>query len=241
MNPVLELEARYRQGLPINLEQQKAVLEHLHQSKTLESLLEALPMASSTWIPVLFNLITLKLVTVDSSGLRVESDFANVDDLIAATYRTLLTPVGLLNYGLCLMLARSEFSRFEHGHAPFAIAIVDLETGVRDLSTEAVRKISECFDEVSQDIDSLAQCNASRLIALLPHNQPEEAFSTVRRFLQLLSTTRLDSLTEGSSLNAVAGVACVPRDGVELQHVLNQACRFRRLATPENPIVSGTG
>lgn len=167
-------------------------------------------------------------------------DFSNADDLIAETFDNLIEPSGMLKYGMFLMLARTEFARFEMSRTPFCIAAIGLESqGV--LSYESIGKVQECFESAGQALDTISAATGVRFLALFPHCSGTTAAATLKQFLHNLQNTQLGNGIHGSALRMSVGLCEVPRDGADFETVMNRACKLRLAATPERRIVLNAG
>lgn len=167
-------------------------------------------------------------------------DFSNADDLIAETFDNLIEPSGMLKYGMFLMLARTEFARFEMSRTPFCIAAIGLESqGV--LSYESIGKVQECFESAGQALDTISAATGVRFFALFPHCSGTTAAATLKQFLHNLQNTQLGNGIHGSALRMSVGLCEVPRDGADFETIMNRACKLRLAATPERRIVLNAG
>jgi len=169
-----------------------------------------------------------------------QDDFSKADDLIGDVYANMIEKSGLLKYGMFLMLARTEFARFEIGKDPFCVAAIGLESD-RALSDAAIGKIGECFEPVGQPLDILAYASRTRLYALFPHSSGASAGSSLKLFLNNIQSTPLEGDLHGSAVKVTIGLCEVPRDGVDFQQIFENACMLRRAATPEKRIVASAG
>jgi hypothetical protein len=159
-------------------------------------------------------------------------DFATVDQLVAETYSRVLDTTGTINYGLFLMLTRSEFVRFEHTRIPFCFATISLGLTESQATDEVLRKIVECFEVGCQPLDIAAYATHNRMFALFPLCTSDYAGRTLKYFFNSLGATQLAENLHGSNIKITLGLSEVPRDGVEFQQIFEHACKLRRLQPP---------
>ena len=62
-----QFEAKLANGLPMNIDFQKKVFLVLREPRSLAEILDAVPMDRVTWIPVIFSLVTSKLIAARGS------------------------------------------------------------------------------------------------------------------------------------------------------------------------------
>jgi hypothetical protein len=167
-------------------------------------------------------------------------DFSNTDEIIGDTYLSMIEASGLLKYGMFLMLARTEFARFEVGKVPFCVAAIGLGADVL-ISDEALGKIGECFEPVGQPLDILAYASRTRLYALFPHSTCATAATSLKHFINNVQSTALESGLHGSNIRITIGICEVPRDGADFQQIFEDSCKLRRAATPNKKIVTSAG
>jgi hypothetical protein len=234
-----ELSARFKEGLPVHIEAQKEIYAFLSQPKSLQSILDFKPMAKSAWVPVIFNLINLKLAKVfgeREDGGDGDPEFSDVDDIISEAYIKLVEPSGLLKYGHFLLLARSELTRYQSTEIPFSVAVVKFESLDASLPDNVLTGIADCFYEACQPIDVLSVKDARRLFILLPHSEETIAANTMQKFLKNLFVAQLPNGMNGSGLGIRIGVASVPTDGDDFIQLLVKANGRCNQATSGQPL-----
>jgi hypothetical protein len=168
-------------------------------------------------------------------------DFSRVDDLIGATYSSLVESSGLLKYGMFLMLVRSEFVRYEKGKQPFCFASIELELPPgAHLSDGALGKIGERFEKLCQPLDTLAYAGQSRFYALFPQAESITASTAIKQFMNNIMAIPLDSNLHGSAVKVTAGISDVPRDGTDFQRIFQHANGLRSQATQAKKLVTSS-
>ncbi len=169
-----------------------------------------------------------------------QDDFTLTDDHIGSMYASLIDGYGLIRYGMLLMLARSEFLRFEKAQIPFCFACIELQlpAGVQ-ITGPALTKIGERFEKVCQPLDTLSFAGGQRFFALFPQTSAAAAAQNIKQFVNNIVAIPLDTNLHGSVVKLTAGVSEMPRDGVEFQQIFETACGLRQQATPEKKIVAG--
>lgn len=170
--------------------------------------------------------------------LTPEDNFDTVDEQIAQTYNDLVLPNGCIRFGLFLMLARSEFVRFDTAQIPFCVAAIGLELANRPLTDEMLKAIVECFDPVCQPLDIIAYASRTRLYALFAHSNLATATVTLKHFANNIMSTSIAYDVHGSSIRFSAGLTEVPADGTDFSQVFESAIALRRQATAERKVVT---
>jgi hypothetical protein len=236
-----EFDQRINEGLSLHMELQKRIFLSLREPAPLEHILARISTPRSVWVPAIFNLINLGLITVSGGAADDREDtamFVGIEKQIEGARKALLQPdSGMYSYPYFLLAASEEFARNKNGGQPFCVVMLDF-SAPHLVSDDAMAVINACFDKVKRSYDILSFCLPSFLFILLPQTNTRMAKDIMQRFLLDLSKAKLDVLTEGSALGTRGGITSVPRDGIELVQILACANRFRRLATEETPLIT---
>jgi hypothetical protein len=227
-----QFEEKLANGLPIYVDFQKKVFLALREPHTLLEILDAMPMDRVTWIPVIYSLMTSKLIA--ARGLSTETSdhdqctdaFTNVAELIRNAERGLIQPdSGMLSYGLFLSFAEKELAR----RLPFCLAMFEFSVPGASLTNESLKAVTTTFDTMKRPYDYITFWQPNRVLMLLPMSKAEEISQRLNTFLE--------SLADQSSMNGitlVGGLASAPKDGIQLTDVLAASFRLLKKAQQTN-------
>jgi Domain of unknown function (DUF4388) len=226
-----QFEAKLANGLPMYVDFQKKVFLALREPHTLLEILDAMPMDRVTWIPVIYSLMTSRLIAARGVVSEETSDqctdaFTNVAELIRNAERGLLQPdSGMLSYGLFLSFAERELAR----RVPFCLAMFEFSVPGASLTNESLKAVTTTFDTMKRPYDYITFWQPNRVLMLLPMSKAEENSQRLSAFL--------DSLADQSSMDGVTlvgGLANAPKDGIQLTDVLAASFRLLKKAQKTN-------
>ncbi len=225
-----QFEAKLANGLPMNIDFQKKVFLVLREPRSLAEILDAVPMDRVTWIPVIFSLVTSKLIAARGTpGGEVDQcieAFSNIGELIRTADKGLLQPdTSMLSYPLFLSLAEKELAR----RMPFCLAMLEFNVPGASITNESLKAVSSTFDTIKRQYEIITFWQPNRVLMLLPLSKPAESVQRLNTFL--------DSLAEQSSMDGVSlvgGLASVPTDGTQLPDVLASSFRLLKKAQQSN-------
>ncbi|MBS1953860.1 MAG: DUF4388 domain-containing protein [Cyanobacteria bacterium SZAS-4] len=226
----LQFESKLANGLPMHIDLQKKVFLALREPKTLQEILDAVPMDRTTWIPVIYSLVSSMLIA--ARGVVVGDDgqftdaFSNIGELIRNADRGLIQPdSGMLSYGLFLSFADKELAR----RVPCCLAMFEFNVPPSSITNESLKAITTTFDAMKHPYECMTFWQPNRVLILLPMAKIEETTSRLNSFLDSLSE-KIDM--DGISL--VGGLAAAPKDGTQLADVLTSSYKLLKKAQQSN-------
>ncbi len=226
----VQFEAKLANGLPMHIDLQKKVFLALREPKTLAEILDAIPMDRTTWIPVVYSLVSSLLIA--ARGVAVGDDeqfldaFSNIGELIRNADRGLIQPdSGMLSYGLFLSFAEKELAR----RVPCCLAMFEFSGPPAAITNESLKAVTTTFDAIKHPYECMTFWQPNRVLILLPMAKIEQTTSRLNSFLDALSE-KIDM--DGISL--VGGLATAPKDGIQLSDVLTSSFRLLKKAQQSN-------
>lgn len=226
----LQFEAKLANGLPMHIDFQKKVFLALREPKTLQEILDAVPMDRTTWIPVIYSLVSSMLIAargvIVGDDLQYSDAFSNIGELIRNADRGLIQPdSGMLSYGLFLSFADKELAR----RVPCCLAMFEFNVPPAAITNESLKAITTTFDTIKHPYECMTFWQPNRVVILLPMSKVEETTSRLNSFLDSLSE-KIDM--DGISL--VGGLASAPKDGTQLSEVLTSSFKLLKKAQQTN-------
>jgi GGDEF domain-containing protein len=220
-----DFEMRMSKGVPCDMHQQWRFYESISGNAPLHQILRSFPLTRSEWMPILYNLVRLKLVTIQDKPLtRLPGAFLEPAELDQGAIEKFLSAAtypadGLMSKGLFLWLLQQEFYRFERSGSRFALVLFSLATSsLLDGTLSALDAAS--FNEacrrilVSKRRLDLVGHFDNEYAMLLPETDSAGAAVFANRILQLWKKPPLNESLDSASISLVGsfGIASVPDD-----------------------------
>ncbi len=138
---------------------------------------------------------------------------------------------GLYNYRMFRHMVKDELSRMSRYRKPMSLILYDLDnfklfndTYGHPAGDKALKATAEILRESLRECDILFRCGGEEFIALLPETDIEEALVAAERSrfgIEAKSAQYLKEITD-CALTVSVGVASYPRDGLELEALLQR-------------------
>jgi hypothetical protein len=221
-----EFEQRLvKNGVACDMNQQWRFFDTINGNLTLSEVLRACPLTRAEWMPIMYNLVRLKLIAITDKPLTREPgaflEAATLDQaaiekfLSAATY----PGDGLMSKGLFLWLLQQEYYRYERSGARFALVIFSLNTSnmldgtVSPLESSAFNEACRRILVSKRRLDVVGHFDDDYAM-LLPETDSAGAAVFANRILQLWKKPPLTAALEDPSVGLVGsfGIASVPDD-----------------------------
>jgi GGDEF domain-containing protein len=233
-----ELEEKLSAGVPIDRALQKKFYEQIDGRSSISAIADQLGINRMNWTPVVFNLITCELASVDSATksrkLTSASDIVLDKSAIKQASRELLrAETGLSTYPLAMHFLELELARHQGCGAPFSIAIFDVLNKKEPLSNADLRRIAENFRSRSKSYDMLGHYKSLEFVILLPLKEDHQSREFVESFANALYGIPFEDVKKTEDLHLRFGIASVPSDCSSIEELLSAAENAKRYATEE--------
>lgn len=137
---------------------------------------------------------------------------------------------GLWNMKMLLIFMQREHRRSLLEHRRFSIMMIDADnlkavndTYGHDAGTMLIVHIAETMRSELRDADMLARFGGDEFVALLPETDCREAFQVAELMRRKIGDTTMIYEDNPISINVSIGIACFPRHGQELSHIMKMA------------------
>jgi tetratricopeptide (TPR) repeat protein len=223
-----DLDEKIQAGVPIDYSLQKKLYHEINGKTKVHSILAKLGMQKTLWAPILFNLMTCELVSLESGKAKkneLDTDSIQIDQaLVKEAARNLYRPeTGILSYPLILYFLERELARHKIGSSQFSVVVFEIKNKSDPLSNVALQQMAECFDSIKQKFDMLGHFMILEFLIVLPLRSDEEAREFVNNLYAKILQCQLDGVKQPGDLSFVAGVANVPSDQSEMRNLLAAA------------------
>lgn len=238
-----EFESHLKAGAPVDMELQQKIYALIDEKKSLQDITTQLEVSRLKWIPPVFNLFNLKLVSFEGAH---EQDTVAAPlipaDISVNKARTDLTRIdsGMLPYELLFHFMQLEFLRArKQSSYIFSLIIFTVREAASDepLSLMARSTLAATIELVKDDLDLLAYYRDHDFIILCPCRNTEQAFLLAEEISNALKQQPLTGLTY-EQMGLAFGIAAVPESAIEVVHLLSLADAARVKALKGEKLVS---
>jgi len=237
-----EFDEQVKKGAPVDLAIQKAFYLQLDGTCTLFELLRRTPMAKAVWVPMLFNLVNGKLLTISAKSSKIDKtamlestaiDRMAIERVVKSLVRS---DTGILAYPSFHYFLEQEFLRHQLYHTAFSVIIFDMwywhDNRFEPLPTEALQAAIEPINSAKRQLDLFSHFEALSYAILLPHTETAAAAIVAYRIMEMLRGKNLAQVSP-QNLALAFGVAGIPEDCRDMG-ILLSAAKASKLAAQKN-------
>ncbi len=245
----MHFEQIVRTGPPCNMQMLKDLYMEIDGHTSLFDLLRRMPLTKAEWIPLLFNLTQVGLVTVSKEKptvfkapeTRTAPDVQLDETSIQSALRPLLRVESeIFTYPIFQYLVKQEVCRFDIDSKPLALVVFDLfiekEGAQIPLPLSAVKAVMQRLKEMIRPIDIIGHFETLDYALLLPQTTGRSATVVAQRMSEKLKSAPFEGLGT-SVVNACFGVAAVPQDTTRPGGLIVAANEAQKNARKNNLLV----
>jgi diguanylate cyclase (GGDEF)-like protein len=214
-----------KQGAPLDLALQKRFYITIDGQKSVKQLADTLNLARSEWIPVVANLIKLKLASFTKGGQvakRVITVPPKRIDLVVVeqfAHNIKRPDTGAFTYPCFHYFLNQEYQRYKRTESPVAVILLDLKlqktssgTARGVVTPQCLAFVVQCIQPLKRELDLIMHYEGQTLAVLLPHTHAQEAINLARRISTAVVEGKFLVGMEKLNVSAVLGVASIPGD-----------------------------
>jgi hypothetical protein len=245
----MQFEQTVRQGPQVSMQMLKDLWVEIDGHTTLYDLLRRLPLTKAEWVPLLFNLTQVGLLTLAKEKPHVlkapearVAPHVKLDEtaMLAALRPMQRTETEIFTYPILQYLVKQEVARFEVDSKPFALIVFDLfiekDTGLSPVPLSAVKLAMQTLKELVREIDIIGHFETLDYAVVLPQTTGRSATIVAQRMAEKLKVARIEGL--GTHLiNACFGVAAVPQDTTDPGGLMLAAADAKKNARNSNLMI----
>lgn len=237
-------EAQFEQmvshGAPLDMSMQKRFYQAIDNKTTLLELLRRMPLSKTEWIPLVFNMVSCKLVESTARAPQaaaakapplqaLQVDHAAIDAVVRAMQRP---ETGLLTYPAFLFFVQQEFFRFEAFGWPFSIAVFEMRLQGQGefLPLPAIKELAQRISSVKRQTDFLAHYGTLDYACVLSNTNTASAAIFATRLVEVVRSAPVPQIPDVRNLTISMGIAAIPEDCHDLGLVLASACEAKNKA-----------
>lgn len=237
-----EFEKALTEGIPVNIEKQKAVYIAFDGKTVLSDVVRQTGLPKSAWLPLIFNLHNCGLVgmNVKAQNQPVQTEAPQspmMKESIQEAFHELLRPdTMLMSYPLFMHFLEVEFQRALRLRLPFSLIIVGVHkegAGIKEqLSSEDLKLVAERMRQYLEPYDHLGHYQTLDLGILLPHRPSALARDYIKKIIEDINRELAQG---GNGVRFVwsVGIGCVPEDGIKLSGMVSKTELERNSPQPD--------
>lgn len=231
-----EFEEKLANLVPVDMNLQKRMYQAVDNKTIFSDLLKQSALSRSAWTPLIFNLVSSGICSVDSktpveeipptrpqdqSGSNLMIDLAALENFTASMTRK---DTGIYSEIAFLFFLEHEFYRFHSYETPFTVVLFKFKGKQGPLSEQAHKHALDVVKTTVRKADILGHYEGDDYALILPHTQPNAAQGLVHRLHTVLAEPPFGPNEVGLDI----GVAGIPEDCQDLITLLKTALYRKR-------------
>jgi len=245
----MQFEQTVKRGPQVNMQLLKDLYLEIDSYTTLYDLLRRLPLAKAEWVPLLFNLTQVGLITLAKeppvfakiAENRVAPSVKLDETALAAALRPLQrAETETFTYPIFQYFVKQEVARFEVDSKSFALIVFDLFTEKDSVLTamplNSAKAALRRLKELIREIDILGHFETLDYALLLPQTTGRSATVVAQRMAEKLKTAPIEGLGP-NPVNICFGVASLPQDTKDPGGLMQAAAQAKRNARKNNLMI----
>lgn len=231
-----EFEEKLANLVPVDMNLQKRMYQAVDNKTVFSDLLKQSALSRSAWTPLIFNLVSSGICTVDTknkveeiapakpqdqSGSNLMIDLAALEKFTASMTRK---DTGIYSEIAFLFFLEHEFYRFHSYETPFTVVLFKFRGKQGELTKQAHQNALDVVKNTVRKADILGHYEGDDYALILPHTLPSAAQGLVHRLHTVLSEPPFGPNEVGLDI----GVAGIPQDCHDLISLLKIALQRKR-------------
>ncbi|MEZ4490594.1 MAG: DUF4388 domain-containing protein [Cyanobacteriota/Melainabacteria group bacterium] len=226
------------QGLPLDQNVQFDLLRYLGNYKQFSEMQTAKPLKRSEWVPILFNLVTLGIVSIaetppqDSTHAAVVEEQIDYNSLAASLKPITRAETGILIYPALQYFLAQEIYRNQLCGIPVTLAVFSIkmhEVG-KELTNLDIFDIMAQITEMKRPIDILGHFQTFEYALILPNMGSRAAANVVQKIQSAIPSVTFKSGINGANITIDFGIAGVPEHCTSMGQLIPAAAEARKRA-----------
>jgi len=245
----MHFEQTVMRGPQVNMLTLKDLYLEIDGYTTLYDLLRRLPLAKAEWVPLLFNLTQVGLLTLATeppqqakvAESRTAPD-AKLDEIamLAALKPIQRAETEVFTYPLLQYFVKQELARFEVDSKSFALIVFDLfmekDENLVPMPLSAVKIALQRVRELVRDIDTIGHYETLDYGLILPQTTGRSATVVAQRVAEKLKAVPIAGLG-AHTVNVSFGIAAVPQDTKSPGGLMLAAAEAKKNARKNNLMI----
>jgi len=245
----MHFEQTVMRGPQVNMQTLKDLYLEIDGYTTLYDLLRRLPLAKAEWVPLLFNLTQVGLLTLASeppnqakvAETRTAPEMKLDESAMQAAMRPLQrSETEVFSYPVLQYFVKQELARFEVDSKSFALIVFDLfmekEQTLIPMPLSAVKIALQRVRDLIRDIDTIGHYETLDYALILPQTTGRSATVVAQRIAEKLKAETIPGLG-ANIVNVSFGIAAVPQDTKSPGGLILAAAEAKKNARKNNLMI----
>jgi hypothetical protein len=228
-----EFDAVVCHGAPVDPVLQKQLYREIGDYKTLLDVLRSMPVKRSEWVPIIFNLVTLNLISISDKQpqarrhtvlLDAQVDIKTLEQVLAPCKRL---ETGILTYPAFQYFVAQECFRYELCGMPLSVVVFTVKRTTDGASADvlAVKEIMQIIHNIKRPIDMLGHFQMFDYGCVLPNTGTRSAAVFAQKVQESVA-----SVTAAHNLVMCFGIAGIPENCKSMGQLLSAASEAKKYA-----------
>lgn len=236
-----EFDTVIAHGAPVDGVLQKKIYREIGDYKTLLDVLRSLPVKRSEWVPIIFNLVTLNLISISDKQpqarrqtvlLDAQVDIKTLEQVLAPCKRV---ETGILTYPAFQYFVAQECFRYELCGMPLSVVVFTLKRATDGASPEllAVKEIMQIINNIKRPIDMLGHFQMFDYGCVLPNTGTRSAAVFAQKVQESVA-----QVAATHNLVMCFGIAGIPENCKSMGQLLSAASEAKKYAeSSASPVI----
>lgn len=228
-----EFDAAVGQGTPVDPIMQKKFYHEIGDYKTLLDVLRSQPVKRSEWVPILFNLVTLNLVSISDKPpqarrttvlLDAQVDIKTLEQVLAPCKRP---ETGILTYPAFQYFVAQECFRHDLCGMPLSVVVFSVKRGTDGASADIliIREIMQIIQNIKRPIDMIGHFQMFDYGCVLPNTGTRSAAVFAQKVQESVA-----QVAATNNLVMCFGIAGIPENCKSMGQLLSAASEAKKYA-----------
>jgi len=236
-----DFEAAVSHGAPVDESLQRQLYREIGDYKTLLDVLRSKPVKRSEWVPIIFNLVTLNLVSISDKPPQQRKQTQLLDAQVdIKTLEQVLKPcmrveTGILTYPAFQYFVAQECFRYELCGMPLSVVVFSIRRAKDDSSAEltAVKEIMNHIATLKRPIDMLGHFQMFDYGIVLPNTGTRSAAVFAQKLQESVS-----HVVTNHNVVMCFGIAGIPENCKTMGQLLSAASEAKKHAeSSASPVI----
>ncbi len=234
-------------GPPVDDMLQRVIFKDIGEFKTLLDLLRSKPLKRSEWVPIIFNLVTLNLVSISDKpptsrktaqlGEMAQVDFKTLEQVLKPLMRY---ETGILTYPAFQYFVAQECFRYELCGMPLSVLVFSMKKGTDGGAADALaaREIMAVIGAVKRPIDMIGHFQMFDYAMVLPNTGTRSAAVFAQKIHEAVGSAKFSNDTMNQHIVMCFGIAGIPENCRSMGQLLSAASEAKKHAESSmSPVV----
>lgn len=228
-----EYETVVGQGTPVDSVLQRKIYKEIGDYKTLLDLLRVMPLKRSEWVPILFNMVTLNLISISDKQPQARRNTVLLDAQVdIKTLEQVLAPckrveTGILTYPAFQYFLAQECFRYELCSMPLSVAVFTVKRSTDGATPDitVIKEVMQIIQAIKRPIDMIGHFQMFDYGLVLPNTGTRSAAVFAQKVQESVA-----QVIVANNLVMCFGIAGIPENCKSMGQLLSAAYEAKKYA-----------